>query len=285
MIDVNCVPCFQKQAARLFEKYNIPEKRREVLSERFNDFLSKDGFDKPSPLSVQFLNVLMKKETGIEDLYLKEKSFYNKLLMERYQAMKGDVESSDNPAMIALKYALAGNIIDFGPPRRFDIEKTFSEALEKKIAVNDSDALFKAIRNAGTVLYLGDNAGEIVTDKLFIETLTHPGVIFAVRGGPVLNDVTYADAEEVGMQEVATVIENGFDAPSTLPEYCSDEFRDIFNSADVVISKGQGNFEGLYGQVKKKNIFFLFMVKCEGIARVTGRNVGDAVIMKGAWQS
>lgn len=282
MIDVNCVPCFQKQAARLFEKYNIPEERREVLSERFNDFLSKDGLDKPSPLSAQYLNVLMKKETGIDDLYLKEKSYYNKLLMQRYQALKNDVESSKHPAMMALKYALAGNIIDFGPPHRFDLEKTFSEALEKKIAVNDSEALFKEIRNAGTVLYLGDNAGEIVTDKLFIETLAHPNVIFTVRGAPVLNDVAYADAGEVGMQEVATVIDNGFDAPSTLPEYCSDEFREIFNSADVVISKGQGNFEGLYGQVERKNIFFLFMVKCEEIARVTGRNVGDAVIMKRA---
>jgi hypothetical protein len=282
MIGVNCVPCFQKQAERLFDKYNIPQERRKVLSEQFNDFLFKDGLDKPSPLSAQFLNVLIKKETGIEDLYLNEKSYYNKLLMQRYEALKSDVESSDHPAMMALKYALAGNIIDFGPPHHFDLEKTFSEALDKKIAVDDSEALFKAISDAETILYLGDNAGEIVTDKLFIETLGHPNVIFTVRGAPVLNDITYADAGEVGMHEVATVIDNGFDAPSTLPEYCSDEFRDIFNSADVVISKGQGNFEGLYGQVEKKNIFFLFMVKCEEIARVTGRNVGDAVIMKEA---
>ena len=186
-----------------------------------------------------------------------------------------------NPRQKALSYALAGNIIDFGPPRQFDLEKTFREALSKKPAADDSDLLFDAIDRANLVLYLGDNAGEIVTDKLFIETLQHPNLVFATRGGVVLNDITLEDAREVGMDQVAKIIDNGFDAPSTMPEFCSPEFREILEKADVIISKGQGNFEGLYDFHRRNNVFFLFMVKCSEIARVTGHQEGDAIIMNG----
>ncbi|RCW34573.1 DUF89 domain-containing protein [Marinilabilia salmonicolor] len=280
MIDVNCVPCLRKQATRLFEKYKIAEERQIVLKGVFEDFLQNDGLNQPSPLSTQFLNKLVREETGINDLYFEEKEFYNKVLLDRYEQLKNDVLSSDNPLKTALRYALAGNIIDFGPPHKFDLDSTFSEALDKKIGIDHSDELFRDLEVARTVLYLGDNAGEIVTDKLFIETLNHPNVVFAVRGNPVLNDVTVYEAEAVGMHEVARVVDNGFDAPSTLTDYCSAEFLEIFNKADVIISKGQGNFEGLYGQVDHKKLYFLFMVKCDEIAKATGRLKNEAVVLK-----
>ncbi len=280
MIDVNCVPCFYKQASRIFEKYGISETRQVVLRKSFQDFINKEGVNQPSPLSAQFLNKLVKEETGIEDLYLEEKQYYNNLLLERYDSLKYEVDDSGYPLRTALRYALAGNIIDFGPPHEFDLEKTLCEALNKELGVDFSEHLFNDLQNADSVLYLGDNAGEIVTDKLFIETLAHPNLTFAVRGDPVLNDVTAKDARDVGMEEIARVIDNGFDAPSTLVEYCSDEFIAVFENADVIISKGQGNFEGLYGQMSHKNIYFLFMVKCEEIAKATGYQKGDAVVLK-----
>lgn len=280
MIDVNCVPCLHKQASRLFEKYNIAEDRQVELKEIFEKFLTDEGVNKPSPLSAQFLNCLVKAEIGIEDLYLKEKSFYNQLLLERYSALRKEILTSDYPLKTALQLALAGNIIDFGPPQNFNLEKTLSEALSKQPGVDFSEELFKDVKSADLVLYLGDNAGEIVTDKLFIEILGHPNVFFVVRGNPVLNDVTRKDAYEIGMHEVAHVLDNGFDAPSTLMEYCSDEFKEVFFKADVVISKGQGNFEGLFGQVNHPKLYFLFMVKCEEIARVTGQERGESVILK-----
>lgn len=280
MIDVNCVPCLHKQANRLFDKYKISEKRQVFLRNKFEGFLLNEGANQPSPLSSQFLNKLVREETGIADLYLKEKQFYNKVLLGQYEQLKKDIMNSGNPLKTALKYALAGNIIDFGPPHKFDLEKTFSEALNKKIGIDFSEDLFNDIERAETVLYLGDNAGEIVTDKLFIETFNHANVIFAVRGKPVLNDVTSLEAGEVRMHEVARIVDNGFDAPSTLLDYCSDEFREIFNKADVIISKGQGNFEGLYGQVAHKKLYFLFMVKCDEIAKATGCLKGEAVVLK-----
>lgn len=280
MIDVNCVPCLRKQAVRLFDKYGIEAERQIVLKDIFEDFLQKDGVNKPSPLYSQFLNKLVREETGITDLYLEEKKFYNKVLLERYDLLKEKVLRSRDPLKTALRYALAGNIIDFGPPHEFDLDGTFSEALDKKIGIDHSDELFRDLEQARMVLYLGDNAGEIVTDKLFIETLNHPNLFFAVRGKPVLNDVTIIEAEEVRMHEVAHVVDNGFDAPSTLTEYCSDEFMEIFNKADVIISKGQGNFEGLYRQVNHKRLYFLFMVKCDEIAKATGRSKNEAVVLK-----
>ncbi len=268
------------QASRLFEKH-VAEVRHDILFDQFRHFLNTVGVNYPSPYSARYLNILVKKESGIEDLYADEKIFYNQMLLGLYDEFRDEVIKSDDPLKTALKYAISGNIIDFGTPGTFDVEKTFSEALHKKLAVDDSEALFESVRNAKMVLYLGDNAGEIVTDKLFIKTLNHPNVVFAVRGNAVLNDITLKDAEEVGMSEVAHVIDNGFDAPSTLPDFCSDEFNEVFDKAEVIISKGQGNFEGLYKQVEKENIFFLFMVKCQEIAIATGQQVGDALVMKG----
>lgn len=281
MIDVNCIGCFQKQAWRFFEKFNVPENRRQYLNDKFNRFLEKEGVLYPSPYSAQYLNQLIREETGIDDLFREEKQYYNGLLLERYPGLKKEVLSSPDPRQAALSYALAGNIIDFGPPQEFDLDKTFREALDKKPAIDDSELLFSEIDKADMVLYIGDNAGEIVTDKLFIETLGHSNVIFATRGGVVLNDVTQDDALEVGMDQVAKIIDNGFDAPSTMPEFCSSDFLEILEKADVIISKGQGNFEGLYDYPRRPNLFFLLMVKCSEIARVTGRNQGDAVIMNG----
>ncbi|MFW6268229.1 MAG: damage-control phosphatase ARMT1 family protein, partial [Marinilabiliaceae bacterium] len=266
---------------RFFEKFNVPENRRQYLYDRFNDFLQNEGVLYPSPYSAQYLNRLIKKETGVEDLFREEKKYYNRLLLDRYSELKKEVMNSPDPRQAALSYALAGNIIDFGPPQQFDLDKTFAEALDKKPAIDDSQMLFSEIDKADMVLYVGDNAGEIVTDKLFIETLGHSHVVFATRGGVVLNDVTKEDARDVGMDQVAYVVDNGFDAPSTMPEFCSSDFLEILEKADVIISKGQGNFEGLYDYHRRSNLFFLLMVKCSEIARVTGLSQGDSVIMNG----
>jgi len=121
------------------------------------------------------------------------------------------------------------------------------------------------VNEADSVLYLGDNAGEIVFDKLFIQTMNHKRIIYAVRGMPVINDATMEDAEYVGMKESARVISNGYDAPSTIVDKSSDEFKSYFYSASLIISKGQGNLEGLV-HLNDKRIFFLLMVKCNVMA-------------------
>ena len=179
----------------------------------------------------------------------------------------------------ALRLAIAGNIIDYGISNHFDLQSTIDKVLSCDFAIDDSVRLKQELSVAKNVLYLGDNCGEIVFDKLFIETIMHPNLTYAVRGNPVINDVTLDDAQFVGMNVVADIISNGYDAPSTILEYCSAEFVDAFNRADVIISKGQGNLEGLLGRTTK-NVYSLLMVKCEVIADTLGVNNGDFVVKK-----
>ena len=140
-----------------------------------------------------------------------------------------------------------------------------------------SEQLRQEIKNAETILYLGDNAGEIVMDKLFLETVNHPNVWFAVREQPVLNDVTRREAEDVGIGKFARIISNGDDAPSTLLHRVSNEFRQVYEQADLIISKGMGNYEGLMFGADPR-LFFLLMVKCDVIGRKIGALKGDFVV-------
>ena len=172
--------------------------------------------------------------------------------------------------------AVAGNIIDYGVSDHHDLEETMARVLDSPFAINHVGRLRRRLAEARTVLYLGDNAGEIVFDKLFIETFRHPNIWYAVRGTPVINDATRVDADQVKMEEVAQVIDNGYDAPSTLPENCSPAFQQLYNEADLVISKGQGNLEGLMDETRD-DIFFLLMVKCDVIADRLGVAKGSFV--------
>jgi uncharacterized protein with ATP-grasp and redox domains len=178
---------------------------------------------------------------------------------------ENNINQSGHPFMTALRLAIAGNIIDFAANDNFDLLATVDKALNSEFAIDHSYQLKKVLDVAKTVLYLGDNAGEIVLDKLFIKTIDHPNLVYAVRGAPVLNDVTTEDAEYIRMNDVARVISNGYDAPSTIVHKSNSEFQSYFKRADLIIAKGQGNLEGLL-HLNDKRIFFLLMVKCDVIA-------------------
>ena len=192
--------------------------------------------------------------------------------------MKEKILQAENPLDVAIRLAIAGNIMDSAISDTYDIKKTIDRTLNSCFAIDHSDYLKQDLLKAKKVLYIGDNAGEIVFDKLFIETIMHPNLYFSVRGAPIINDATMKDAEYIGMGKVADVISNGYDAPSTILEHCSEEFRTIFDEADVVISKGQGNLEGLLGNTSK-NIYYLLMVKCDVIANALHVKKGDFVVL------
>lgn len=268
MIHPECIKCLNLQADKLLNKYHIDEVTAREITDLFRRFI--DGSKESSqnvPEAACFLHRLIKKRTNNDDLYKKEKAFYNQLMLRFEEGIRGIIRKSENPFQTALRYALAGNIIDFGPPKHFDVMQVLSEAASIVPAIDHSELLFEELAKASTVLYLGDNAGEIVLDKLFIETINHPNLWFAVRGGNIINDVTLEDVYKTGMDQVSKCISNGYDAPSTIIDQCSPEFKMIFKKADVVISKGQGNLEGLIHNRDKK-IFFLLMVKCQVIGEV-----------------
>jgi hypothetical protein len=216
--------------------------------------------------------------TGITDPYLEEKEESNLISLGLYKTWKPRVVESENPFETAVRLSIAGNIMDYGANHDFDINSTIEKVLRVPFAINHTVELRERVASANQVLYLGDNAGEIVFDKLLIETMMHPNIFYAVKGSPVLNDVTMVDALQCEMDIAADVIHNGYDAPSTVLNKCSKEFREIFETSDVIISKGQGNLEGLVG-LNDPRIFFLLMVKCDVIAELLNVKKGDFVVL------
>ena len=276
---VNCYFCFVRMIEKLIRKFNLSNDQQNIIVQNFSRKISETGLENlKSPELAGFIHELLTEATGVNDLYKEEKVSHNRMLLELYNKLRHKVHTSGHPLNQALRYALAGNIIDLGPSHTFNIIEEMEGVTRKHLAVDHSELLFSQLQTAKNVLYLGDNCGEIVTDRLFIETTGRSDIYFAVRGYPALNDATREDAHFTGMDKIARIIDNGHNAPSTLLEKCSDEFLNIYKKADLIISKGQGNLEGLVN-VKDKNIFFLLTVKCEVMAERTGTNVKDIVVM------
>ncbi len=214
---------------------------------------------------------LIKQHTGCEDPYRETKRYYNQFFLEHM----GEYEEKIRSIEEAVKYAIVANIIDFNPVHsnvKEDIEHYFSNIDELELTINDVDSLINDIHQAKTILYLGDNCGEICFDKLLIKQMKKLNpqctIYFGVRGEAVVNDNTEADAYSVGMEDAAVVISNGDYSLGTILPRTSAEFRRIYKETDVVIAKGQANYESL--SEEKKNIYFLLMTKCKVIAEDIG---------------
>ena len=283
---LDCFPCFMRQAldaARMAT--DDPTAQREVI-DRVATLLPTLP-PRATPIDMgQLIHRLVREITGVADPYARVKKESNDLGLRLYPVLKGEVESSEDPLLTALKIAGAGNIIDFGPEMAVDgdgvlervLNDSFTRALDERVPPPEYSAFTTRLAETEEVLYLGDNTGEIVCDKILIEELVRRGkrVTFVVRGAPTINDATLSDAVYVGLDRVATVITNGSDAPGTRLSDCSQEFLEAFGSARFIISKGQGNFEGLSDVPGP--IFFLFKVKCPVIAREAGVRIGRIVL-------
>lgn len=214
---------------------------------------------------------------GTSDPYHDIKIEYNQLMLDREQDCQRRILAAEDPFQLALRYAVAGNLVDFGGKHAFtrdDVTALMDRVPEISFALDDSEALLGAVRSAREIMYLGDNCGEIVLDKLAIEQIRRENpdvrVTYGVRGGPAINDVTLEDAEQVGMGDVARVLSSGVAAPTTLVDRSTEEFRRAFFDADLVISKGMGNFEVLVDGCGREDVFFLLMTKCGHVAELVG---------------
>ena len=275
-----CYFCHIKTIEKLIQKFKPDAGQAEKFLYAFHELLH-ENWDKSNPYLAGDIHRIARKHLNHSNLYQKEKSHANELLLNQYSYWKKVVHESNNPFYTAAKLSVVGNIIDYGAhSTKSDLSVQIHDCFQKELKINQTKDLQDKVRNAGNILFLGDNAGEIVFDKLFIEIMNHPNVIYAVRGKPVINDVTIKDAEQVGMDSLCKIISNGFDAPSTLLAFSSNEFVSAFNDADLIISKGQGNFEGLMDG-KHPNIFFMLMAKCVPMAELLHVNKGDMVVMEG----
>ena len=276
---LECIPCFSRQAldsVRLLSNDETIHERvlRKVLREA-----SEMDFSESPPAMGQRIHRLIRHLLGDDDPYRTIKEHWNRFALNLYPELKKRVEQSSNPLETAVRLAIAGNIIDFGVNSRMDdslVHDTIENCMKSSLWPHTIDEFQHAVNHANTILYLGDNAGEIVFDRALIEHMHHEKLTFVVRGYPIINDVTIYDAQVTGITDIVKVIENGSDAPGTILEYCSSSFQQQFEDADLVIAKGQGNFETLSNV--KKNIIFLLMAKCPVIAKHLECEVGSLVL-------
>ncbi|MCT4599765.1 MAG: ARMT1-like domain-containing protein [Marinifilaceae bacterium] len=278
-MDYRCYACLTKSFVKLLEEHEKDLSKREDMIKDFLGFLASAPEGLIAPEVARMNQYKMKEILNVQDPYKNIKYISNKNLLDRYSYFEKIVENSNNSFDTAIRLAIAGNIIDYAANPDFNLEQTIENVLVDEFGINDSILLKEKIEKADKILYLADNAGEIVMDKLFLQTIKHPNVIYVVREAPVINDVTLEDVKQTGIDKYCSVIKNGYDAPSTIINKASKEFLDHYKDADIIISKGQGNYEGLL-DVKDDRIFFLMMIKCEMVAERLNTKKGSFVVCR-----
>jgi len=272
---LDCIPCFFRQALFAARVATADEAlHREVLV-RLGARLSDVRLNGSPPVIGSLVYAIVRDVTGKPDPFKELKRESTQKALSLYPMLRRMVETSPDPLRTAVRLAIAGNIIDFGANPAFELEKEVQGLLQTSLAVDHFQAFRARLEVSDWVLYLGDNAGETVFDRLLIETMEKP-VLYAVRNTPMINDATREDADMAGLSDVARVLSSGCDAPGTILEWCSQEFRSTFHKAPIIISKGQGNFESLADQ--RGPLFHLLKVKCGVIAEILGVAEGGLVL-------
>jgi len=283
---LDCVPCIIKQAVRAPRRFTDDPVVLERILRKTMLAITEFDLSRTPPEMGCVLNHIMNRELGNPDPYLEEKRRFNMLASELLPGLRKEVKSAADPFETAVRLAVAANYIDFGAPAgRTDglLAALFTEALSQPIKGGGASAIKRLRELAGeadSILYLADNAGEIVIDRLVIEQLPRGKVTVAVREGPAINDALFEDASVAGLDEVAEVVTSGVDLPGTPLNACPPAFVERFRSARLIISKGQGNFETLSDE--PGTIFFLLVVKCPTVAQHLSCEVGDFVVAKNA---
>ena len=278
--NLECIPCLVRQAVEAVEMSSTDTVLKERLLRRLLREISDADWNAMPVAISQRLQRLVRQETGQADPYRLLKDQMNRIALDLLPALVEMARRHSNPREAVVRLAIAGNLLDAGSKSRIALEDLSGhlDAVWDRPLVGCVSDLFKAAAEARSILYLADNAGEIVFDRLLIEALPLEKIKVVVRGYPVINDATLEDAQAAGISKLVPVITNGSDAPGTLIEECSEEFRNLFNQADLIISKGQGNYETLSGSGRP--IFFLLTVKCPMIAADIGAAVGALVVKR-----
>lgn len=276
---LDCIPCFIRQALEAARFVSDDPAFHEDVLRRVLEVAAKlDLMQSPAAVG-QWIHRQLRAITGQSDPYRCVKDRFNKVALQLLPELLSIAEASPDPLAAAVRLVIAGNAIDSGPGNGLapkDVQQALYRSLSDPLYGN-LEGFRRAIALARSILYLSDNAGEIVLDRLLIDRLPTEGTTLAVRGQPVINDATMVDAEAAGLHRLVKVIDNGSDAPGTILNDCSSEFCALFRKADLIIAKGQGNYETLSDEPKK--MFFLLKVKCPVIASRVRLDIGTHVIL------
>ena len=283
---LDCFPCIVRQVLDSVKMTTDDEKVQEKVLRWTLHLASKMDMYQSPPAMAQKIHRFIREITGVQDPYLQVKEHFNRYALKMYPELKDRIENSADPLETAVRLAIAGNIIDLGVKSGLaesQVVNTLGRSLSETFDLDALEEFRNATAQAKDILYLGDNAGEIVFDRLLIEQLPCNNITYVVKAGPIINDATMRDAEMTGLTDVVSVIDNGSDAPGTILQSCSRGFLGRFSESDLVIAKGQGNYETLSDV--NKNIFFMLKAKCPVVAQHLDCEIGSMVLTKNSTKS
>jgi len=287
---LECIPCFFKQALEVARVVGVDENISRVIINKIAELIPSFSLEISPPEMGRIIHQLVQNITNSDDPYkeLKEKS--NNLAFQLYPNLKDKINCSKDKFLVAVKLAISGNIIDYGAKNSLNLEKEIEKIFFKDFEKRDEEVInfnyleFKNdLDKVESILYLGDNAGETFFDRLLLEQLkeVYPHIkkiFYAVKEKPIINDALYEDALFCGIDEYAEIISSGTDAPGTVLKFCSSEFIEIYKKVDLIISKGQGNYEAL--SEENRLIYFLLKVKCVVLAKHLNCKLGNIVLKR-----
>ena len=275
---LDCYPCFLRQALDGARHAGADNEGQQRVVSHVLGLLKRAEPSRTPPEIGDEVHRMVRRICGNGDPYRGAKDASTRQALALFPQLKVLVQEALDPLDVALRLSIAGNIIDLGPDHQYDLWGVIERVLSQSFALDDRAALRQALDQADEVLYLADNAGETVFDRILIEALDVP-VTYAVKGGPVLNDATLADARAAGLDGAATLVDTGSDAPGTILHRCSSAFRALYDQAELIVAKGQANYETLSEAGPKA--FLLLQTKCPVIARDAGVPEGSIVVKQG----
>ena len=287
-LEPECIPCLFNQVLRAFQLLKTDISREIILDtqKKLMEYLISFDLEKrASPIIGKVAYNLVAEALGVKDPYASIKKQHNQLALQFYDEAKKIVNSAEDPLLEAIIVAALGNTIDLGTNHKIDFIHDIKYFTPGNLAINDYETFKQSLLDTDHLLILLDNAGEIVFDKLLVETMlkTFPElkITCSVRSAPIINDATLEDAKFVGLTDLVQVIEAsdtpGIDIPTT-----TDEFKKhFFLREGVILSKGQGNFESLYGmEVPDKEVYYLLKAKCSLMERLFSVKEGNIIFKR-----
>ena len=279
---LECIPCFIKQSLEAVRMVTDDEKIHTKVLQEIMKHLQKVSFTDSPPKLSRKVHEIIREITGSKDPYKKVKEKSNELAKKKYSYLKKLVNESDDSLLMATKLSIIGNVIDFGTINRFNVDQMIEFSIKQEL----DESLYLRYKNtldhSKTILFLADNAGEIFYDKLLLEEIVkkQKQINFIVKANPIINDALVKDAKFAGIDKIANIIEwdsnQKMSSPGIILSYASKQFLQIYESSDIVLSKGQGNYEGLSNV--DREIFFMLVVKCPLVAKDINSDVGKLIL-------
>ena len=279
-IDEECVGCIVNQSARVADAIKADKKLKQELTLHVENLSKNFSFNDTPPEIASYVYEDLARLANKTDLYDEVKKASTKKALSFKPLLEEKLRTTDNKLLTATKIAVAGNVIDLAAQVEFDLEEELEKIFHTEFAHDDFAIFEKKIKTAKKVLVIGDNVGEHIFDYMFIETLQklalHVEIYYMVRGTPIINDVTILEAKEAGFDKLCKLVDSGVNTPGFVYNRATKYSQELFDSADLVISKCMGNYECL-SPSHRKDICFLLKVKCNVVARSLGKEVGDII--------